>query len=68
MLVPKTHCVGLSNPRAIKLKLFGTTFYDTGNFNEHRRREGARGVWGHVQQKILKSESLKTQFPALSGQ
>ena len=29
----------LSNPRAIKLKLFGTTFYDTGNFNERRRRE-----------------------------
>ena len=24
----------LSNPRAIKLKLFGTTFYYTGNFNE----------------------------------
>ena len=24
----------LSNPRAVKLKLFGTIFYDTGNFNE----------------------------------
>ena len=57
----------LSNPRAIKLKLFGTTFYDTGNFNEHRRREALSGVWIMSPQKILKSESLKTQFPALSG-
>ena len=38
----------LSNPQAIKLKLFGTTFYDVGNFNERRRREALRGVWGHV--------------------
>ena len=61
----------LSNPRALKLKLFGTIFYDTGNFNERPRREalGGGGVWGHAPpQKILKSESLKTQFPALSGQ
>ena len=28
---------------------------------------GARGVWGHAPQKILKSESLKTQFPVLSA-
>ena len=28
---------------------------------------GARGVWGMLPQKILKSESLKTQFPALSA-
>ena len=34
----------LSNPRAIKLKLFGTTFYDTGNFNERRRHEALGGV------------------------
>ena len=29
----------LSNPRAVKLKLFGTIFYDTGNFNKRPRRE-----------------------------
>ena len=57
----------LSNPRAIKLKLFGTTFYDTGNFDERRRREALGGFEGMSPQKILKSESLKTQFPALSG-
>ena len=33
----------LSNPRVIKLKLFGTTFYDTGNFNERRRPEALGG-------------------------
>ena len=27
----------------------------------------AWGVWGHAPQKIFKSESLKTPFPALSG-
>ena len=57
----------LSNPRANKLKSFGTTFYDTGNFNEHRRREALGGSGGMSPQKILKSESLKTQFPAFSG-
>ena len=36
----------LSNPRAIKLKLFSTTFYDTGNFNERRRREALGGSGG----------------------
>ena len=58
----------LFNPRAIKLKLFGTTFYDTGNFNERQRREALGGSGGMPPLKILKSESLKTQFPALSGQ
>ena len=57
----------LSNPWAIKLKLFGTTFYDTENFNECRRREALGGSGNMSPQKILKSESLKTQFPALSG-
>ena len=57
----------LSNPRAIKLKLFGTTFYDTENFNERRRREALGGSGGMSCQRILKSESLKTQFPAQSG-
>ena len=57
----------LSNPQAIKLKLFGTTFYDTGNFNESQRREALGGSGGMSAQKILKSEILKTQFPALSG-
>ena len=57
----------LSNQTAIKLKLFGTTFYDTGNFNERRRREAPGGSGGMSAQKVLKSESLKTQFPALSG-
>ena len=57
----------LSNPRAVKLKLFGTIFYDTGNFNERPRREALGGSGGMPPQKILKSESLKTQFPALSG-
>ena len=52
----------LSNPRAIKLKLFGTTFYDTGNFNERRRREAIGGSGGKSPQKILKSESLKRNF------
>ena len=31
---------------AIKLKLFGTTFYDTGNFNVRRRREALGGFGG----------------------
>ena len=57
----------LSNPRAVKLKLFGTMFYGTGNFNERPRREALGGSVGMPPQKILKSESLKTQFPALSG-
>ena len=61
----------LSNPRAVKLKLFGTIFYETGNFNERPRRETLGGSGGiphpPPQKKILKSESLKTQFPALSG-
>ena len=57
----------LSNPRAVKLKLFDMTFYDTGNFNERRRRESLAGSGGMSPQKILKSESLETQFPALSG-
>ena len=34
----------VSNPRAIKLKLFGTTFYDTGNFNKRPRREALGGL------------------------
>ena len=34
----------LSNPRAIKLEFFGTTFYDAGNFNERRRREALGGL------------------------
>ena len=50
-----------------KLKLFGTTFYDAGNFNERRRREAPGGSGGMSAQKVLKSESLETQFPALSG-
>ena len=29
----------LSIPQAVKLKLFGTIFYDTGNINERPRRE-----------------------------
>ena len=54
----------LSNPRAIKLKLFG----NTGNFKERQRREALGGSGGiPPPQNILKSESLKTQFPALSG-
>ena len=63
----------LSNPRAVKLKLFGTIFYDTrtGNFNEGPRREALEGSGDMPPppplQKSLKSESLKTQFPALSG-
>ena len=58
----------LSNPRAVKLKLFGTIFYDTGSFNELSRREALGGSGGMPpSQKILKSESLKTKFPALSG-
>ena len=58
----------LSNPRAVKLKLFGTIFYDTGIFNERPRRE-APGESGGMPtpQKLLRSESLNTQFPALSG-
>ena len=55
----------LSNPRAIKLKFFDTTFYDAGNFNERRRREALGVSGGMSPQKILKSESLKMQFPAL---
>ena len=55
----------LSNPRAVKLELFGTIFYATGNFNERARRLGGLGAC--PPQKILKSESLKTHFPALSG-
>ena len=31
------------------------------------KARGTRGVWEHAPQKILKSESLKTQFPTLSG-
>ena len=43
---------------AIKLKLFGTTFYDTGNFNKRPRREALGGSGGMPPpQKILKSES-----------
>ena len=57
----------LSNPRVVKLKLFGTIFYDTGNFNGRPRREALGGSGGMPPQKILKSESLKTQFLALSG-
>ena len=34
----------LSNPRAVKLKLFGTIFYDTGNFNERPRCEALGGL------------------------
>ena len=33
----------LSNSRAVKLKLFGTIFYDTGNFNERPRRKALGG-------------------------
>ena len=49
----------LSNPRAIKLKLFG----NTGNFKERRRHEALGGPEGMPPppQEILKSESLKTQ-------
>ena len=36
----------LSNPRAVKLKLFGTIFYDTGIFNERPRREALGGSGG----------------------
>ena len=36
----------LSIPRAVKLKLFGTMFYDTGNFNERPRREALGGSGG----------------------
>ena len=52
-----------SNPRAVKLKLFGTIFYDMGNFNERPRRD-ALGESGGMNppQKILKSESLKRNF------
>ena len=57
----------LFNPWAVKLKLFGTIFYDKGNFNERPRREALGGSGGMPPQKCLKSESLKTQFPALSG-
>ena len=45
----------LSNPRAIKLKLFGMTFYDTGNFNERRRRKALGASGGMYPQKTLKS-------------
>ena len=43
------------------------SFYDTGNFNKHQRCEALEESGGMPPQKILKSESLKTQFPALSG-
>ena len=36
----------LSNLRAVKLKLFGTIFNDTGNFNERPRREALEGSGG----------------------
>ena len=36
----------LFNPRAVKLKLFGTIFYDKGNFNERPRREALGGSGG----------------------
>ena len=58
----------LSNLQAVKLKLFSMIFYDMGNFNKRPRREALGGSGGMPPQKILKSESLKTQFPALSGQ
>ena len=51
-----------SKPQAVKLKLFGTIFYDTGNFNERPRREALGGSGGMPPQKILKSESLKRNF------
>ena len=49
----------LSNLRTVKLKLFGTIFYDTENFNERPRRKALGGSGGMPPQKILKSESLK---------
>ena len=57
----------LSNPRAVKLNIFGTIFYDTGNFNKRLRREALGGSGGMPPppRKVLKSEILKTQFPAL---
>ena len=35
-----------SKPQAVKLKLFGTISYDTGNFNERPRREALGGSGG----------------------
>ena len=41
----------LSNPQGVKLKLFGTIFYDMGNFNKRPRREvlGGSGNFQHSQ-------------------
>ena len=59
----------LFNPRAVKLKLFRTIFYNMGNFNERQGREALGGSVGMSPppQKKFKFESLKMQFPALSG-
>ena len=40
----------LSNPRAVKLKLFGTIFYDTGNFNDRPSASG--GLWACLPRKF----------------
>ena len=52
----------LSNPRAVKLKLFGTIFYDTGNFNERPRREAIGGSGGMPTRKFLNLKVLKRNF------
>ena len=52
----------LSNPRAVKLKLFGTIFYDTGNFNERPRREALGGSGDMPPRKFLNLKVLKRNF------
>ena len=46
----------------------GMTFNSTGKCCERQRREPLGGCGGMLPQKIFKSESLKTPFPALSSQ
>ena len=50
----------LSNPRAVKLKLFGTIFYDTGNFNDRPSASG--GLWACLPRKFLNLKVLKRNF------
>ena len=52
----------LSNLRAVKLKLFGTIFNDTGNFNERPRREALEGSGGMPSGKFQNLKVLKRNF------
>ena len=56
---------GVANLRITKLK--SRVFQWYGKRLRVLKARASRGVWGHAPQKIFKCESLKTQFPALSG-